>query len=89
MLLGELLGEKVGERRQGKGRCMRHYGGCFHDEFLPEVGAFYVMDRGYIDFERLFISTLFEKVSILQPSETTDFQEDLAADQNQLIPFDF
>jgi len=22
------------------------------DEFLPEAGAFYVMDRGYIDFER-------------------------------------
>jgi len=26
------------------------------DEFLPEAGAFYVMDRGYIDFERLLIS---------------------------------
>ena len=23
------------------------------DELLPEAGAFYVMDRGYIDFERL------------------------------------
>ncbi len=28
------------------------------DEFLPEAGAFYVMDLGYIDFERLFIFTL-------------------------------
>src|SRR5271167_4194153 len=28
------------------------------DEILPEAGAFYVMDRGYIDFERLFIFTL-------------------------------
>src|SRR5712675_2261721 len=28
------------------------------DEFLPEVGAFYVMDRGYVDFERLYIFTL-------------------------------
>jgi hypothetical protein len=28
------------------------------DEFLPEAGAFYVMDRGYIDFERLFEFTL-------------------------------
>src|SRR5271166_1467716 len=28
------------------------------DEFLPEAGAFYVMDRGYIDFERLFVFTL-------------------------------
>src|ERR1035437_2026030 len=28
------------------------------DEILPEAGAFYVMDRGYIDFERLFVLTL-------------------------------
>jgi hypothetical protein len=28
------------------------------DEFLPEAGAFYVMDRGYIDFERLFVFPL-------------------------------
>ena len=25
---------------------------------MPEAGAFYVMDRGYIDFERLFVLTL-------------------------------
>jgi IS4 transposase len=28
------------------------------DEIIPEAGAFYVMDRGYIDFERLFVLTL-------------------------------
>jgi transposase len=28
------------------------------DEILPEAGAFYVMDRGYIDFERLYVFTL-------------------------------
>jgi hypothetical protein len=28
------------------------------DEILPEPGAFYVMDRGYVDFERLYIFTL-------------------------------
>ena len=28
------------------------------DEIMPEAGAFYVMDRGYVDFERLFIFTL-------------------------------
>ena len=28
------------------------------DEIMPEAGAFYVMDRGYIDFERLFALTL-------------------------------
>jgi hypothetical protein len=28
------------------------------DEIYPEAGAFYVMDRGYIDFERLYVFTL-------------------------------
>src|SRR5271169_1732496 len=28
------------------------------DEIMPEPGAFYVMDRGYIDFQRLFVLTL-------------------------------
>ena len=28
------------------------------DEIMPEAGAFYVMDRAYIDFERLFALTL-------------------------------
>jgi hypothetical protein len=27
------------------------------DEIWPEAGAFYVMDRGYVDFERLFVLT--------------------------------
>jgi hypothetical protein len=30
----------------------------FLDEILPEAGAFYVMDRSYIDFQRLFVFTL-------------------------------
>ena len=28
------------------------------DEITPEAGAFYVMDRGYLDFERLYFLTL-------------------------------
>jgi IS4 transposase len=28
------------------------------DQIVPEAGAFYVMDRGYIDFERRFVLTL-------------------------------
>ena len=28
------------------------------DEIMPEAGAFYVMDRGYVDFERLYRFTL-------------------------------
>ncbi len=28
------------------------------EELLPEPGAFYVMDRAYADFQRLFVFTL-------------------------------
>jgi transposase len=28
------------------------------DEIVPEAGAFYVMDRAYVDFERLYVFTL-------------------------------
>jgi hypothetical protein len=28
------------------------------EEIMPEAGSFYVMDRGYIDFQRLFVFTL-------------------------------
>jgi hypothetical protein len=28
------------------------------DQILPEAGAFYVMDRGHLDFERLYVFTL-------------------------------
>jgi len=28
------------------------------DEIMPEAGSYYVMDRGYIDFQRLFVFTL-------------------------------
>src|ERR1700681_42430 len=43
--------------------CIRITDGKVHDvnildEIMPEPGAFYVMDRAYIDFERLFVLTL-------------------------------
>src|ERR1035437_9565865 len=36
------------------------------DEIMPEAGAFYVMDRGYVDFERLFVFTLSSASGITQ-----------------------
>jgi IS4 transposase len=44
------------------------------DEFLPEAGAFYVMDRGYIDFERLFIFTLCSAFFVVRSKENGLFQ---------------
>ena len=39
------------------------------DEFLPEVGAFYVMDRGYIDFERLYVFTMCSAFFVVRTKE--------------------
>ena len=39
------------------------------DEIQPEAGAFYVMDRGYIDFERLFVFTLCSAFFVVRTKE--------------------
>jgi hypothetical protein len=36
---------------------------------MPEAGAFYVMDRGYIDFERLFVFTLCSAFFVVRNKE--------------------
>ncbi len=44
------------------------------DEFFPETGAFYVMDRGYIDFERLFVFTLCSAFFVVRTKENVLLQ---------------
>lgn len=44
------------------------------DEILPEAGAFYVMDRGYIDFERLYIFTLCSAFFVVRTKENVLLQ---------------
>src|SRR5438132_4171185 len=39
------------------------------DAILPEAGAFSVMDRGYIDFERLFVFTLSAAFFVVRTKE--------------------
>jgi len=39
------------------------------DEIFPEAGSFYVMDRGYIDFERLFVFTLCSAFFVVRTKE--------------------
>jgi transposase len=39
------------------------------DEILPEAGAFYVMDRGYIDFQRLYVFTLCSAFFVVRAKE--------------------
>src|SRR6266403_2163956 len=44
------------------------------DEILPEAGSFYVMDRGYIDFERLFVFTLCSACFVVRTKENVLLQ---------------
>ena len=40
------------------------------DQLIPEAGAFYVMDRGYIDFERLHRCSLHGAFFVTRPGRT-------------------
>jgi len=42
--------------------------------FLSEAGAFYVMDRGYIDFERLYVFTLCSACFVVRTKENVLLQ---------------
>ena len=44
------------------------------DQILPEPGAFYVMDRGYIDFERLYRFTLNAAFFVVRTKENVLLQ---------------
>ena len=44
------------------------------DEILPEAGAFYVMDRGYVDFERLFVFTLCSAFFVVRTKKNVVLQ---------------
>src|SRR6516162_4263834 len=44
------------------------------DEIIPEAGAFYVMDRGYIDFERLYVFTLSAAFFVVRTKENVLLQ---------------
>ena len=44
------------------------------DQIIPEPGAFYVMDRGYIDFERLYVFTLCSAFFVVRTKENVLLQ---------------
>ncbi len=39
------------------------------DQFIPEAGSYYVMDRGYVDFERLHLFTLCSAFFVVRSKE--------------------
>ena len=58
---------------------IRITGGKVHDvnvldDVVPEAGAFYVMDRGYIDFERLYVFTLSSAFFVVRTKENVLLQ---------------
>jgi transposase len=44
------------------------------DELIPEAGSFYVMDRGYLDFRRLFAIHAANAFFIIRSKRNTQFQ---------------
>jgi hypothetical protein len=44
------------------------------DQVVPEAGAFYVMDRGYLDFERLYRLTLAASFFVTRTKENVQLQ---------------
>jgi IS4 transposase len=44
------------------------------DEISPEAGAFYVMDRAYIDFERLYVFTLSSAFFVVRTKQNVVLQ---------------
>ena len=44
------------------------------DMLLPEAGAFYIMDRGYVDFERLFTLHLAGAFFVIRAKSNTQYQ---------------
>ena len=54
------------------------------DEFLPEPGAFYVMDRAYVDFERLFVFTLCSSFFVVRTKKNILLPTALLASRRQV-----
>lgn len=44
------------------------------DELLPEPGCFYIMDRGYLDFNRLYLLHLFHAFFIIRSKSNFQFR---------------
>src|SRR5207302_11316869 len=44
------------------------------DQFIPDICSFYVMDRGYVDFERLYRFTLCSAFFVVRTKENVLLQ---------------
>ncbi len=44
------------------------------DELIPEPGSIYIMDRGYVDFARLYTFTRFQSTFVIRSRKNLQFQ---------------
>jgi len=44
------------------------------DELIPEAGCFYIMDRGYLDFDRLYTLNLFHAFFIIRAKSNMQYR---------------
>jgi len=47
---------------------------CILDELIPEPGSFYIMDRGYLDFTRLYTLNLFNAYFVIRAKKNIRFR---------------
>lgn len=47
---------------------------CILDELIPEAGCFYIMDRGYLDFARLYTLNAFKAYFVIRARSNLQFR---------------
>ena len=47
---------------------------CILDELIPEAGCFYIMDRGYLDFGRLYTLHMFQAYFVIRARSNIKFR---------------
>lgn len=52
----------------------RVYDLCILDELIPEPGSFYIMDRGFLDFKRLYILNQFKAYFVIRARSNIKFR---------------
>ena len=52
----------------------RVYDLCILDELIPEPGSFYIMDRGFLDFTRLYTLNLFNAYFVIRSKSNIKFR---------------
>ena len=58
------------------------------DEIAPEADAFYVMDRGYIDFKRLYVFTLSSAFFVVRTKHNVVLQRATPIRSTSRLVFD-